>query len=231
MNDTASSKRYWDRAAEDNAAWYTAPGHVSATDAYFATGERDVDGFLATTGVALLPHQVVLEIGSGAGRMTRRLSERATKVIAADVSAVMLERARENLNGVDNVEFVELPGTGQIPLPDASVDGVLSYITMQYIASRRIQDRYFAEALRVVKPGGWVLLQFRRASMKSRLLALRGDAVHAVRGRRTLSRHWRGASMIESTLRAHRTEDIHVNVLRIGPRAIWAVATRGMSVQ
>src|SRR5438067_1460804 len=98
--------------------------------AFFALGGAEVDHFLALCGVDLRPGDTVLEIGCGVGRMTHRLAELGARVIAADISQGMLDRAIENLRGVPGIEYVLVPGDGSLPLPDACVDVVFSYITL-----------------------------------------------------------------------------------------------------
>jgi len=53
------------------------------------------------------PDECVIEIGPGPGTMTGLLSERAGFVIAVDRDASMLDVAREELGGVENVKFIE----------------------------------------------------------------------------------------------------------------------------
>jgi ubiquinone/menaquinone biosynthesis C-methylase UbiE len=64
----------------------------------------------------------------------------------------MLALARENQRkaGVSNVEFLK-GEIEAIPLPDASVDVIISNCVINLSADK---DRVFAEALRVLKPGG-----------------------------------------------------------------------------
>ena len=64
----------------------------------------------------------------------------------------MLALARENQRkaGVDNVEFLK-GEIEQIPLPDNSVDVIISNCVINLSADK---DRVFAEAFRVLKPGG-----------------------------------------------------------------------------
>ncbi|HLD56975.1 MAG TPA: methyltransferase domain-containing protein, partial [archaeon] len=47
----------------------------------------------------------VFELGIGIGRMTYQLAQRAREVVGIDVSPRMLERARENLNGFENIKL------------------------------------------------------------------------------------------------------------------------------
>ena len=64
----------------------------------------------------------------------------------------MLALARENQRkaGVENVEFLK-GDIEQIPLPDGSVDVIISNCVINLAADK---DRVLAEAFRVLKPGG-----------------------------------------------------------------------------
>jgi ubiquinone/menaquinone biosynthesis C-methylase UbiE len=226
MSTAEETKAFWDRAAAANAAWYTATAFDSESDAYFESGSHDTDAILGYLGVHLPEDSTVLEIGSGVGRMTRRLSQRWAHVIAADVSAQMLARARTNLAASANVEFLELPGDGSLPVLDQSLDLVFSYITMQHVSRRNEQEKYFAESLRVIRPGGWVVMQFRRDGARDGLRSAAANVVHALQGKKTLNPAWRGARMSEAILRSYRTAEISVDVLRLDDGHIWSVARR-----
>jgi len=99
--------------------------------------------------------EVVLDLGSGGGidvlLSARRVGPRG-KAYGVDMTDPMLELARKNAAeaGVGNVEFLK----GEIeslPLPDASVDVVISNCVINLSADK---DRVFAEAFRVLRPGG-----------------------------------------------------------------------------
>jgi SAM-dependent methyltransferase len=99
--------------------------------------------------------ETVLDLGSGGGidvlLSARRVGERG-KVYGLDMTDDMLALARENQQkaGVTNVEF--LKGDIQaIPLPDASVDVIISNCVINLAADK---NRVLAEAFRVLKPGG-----------------------------------------------------------------------------
>jgi ubiquinone/menaquinone biosynthesis C-methylase UbiE len=120
---------------------------------YFDSGDRDVDVLFELFGVHVSKDTRLLELGSGIGRMTRRLASRVGQVIATDVSGQMLVQASENLADIPNVEYLELVGDGTLPVPSTLIDVVFSYITMQHVPGRDVQAKYFSEALRVIRPG------------------------------------------------------------------------------
>ena len=108
-----------------------------------------------TAVAGLSPGEVVLDLGSGAGAdvliSARRVSP-GGRAIGLDMTDEMLELARTNAAaaGVDNVEFVK-GYLEEIPLPDASVDVVISNCVINLAADKGMVAR---EAARVLRPGG-----------------------------------------------------------------------------
>jgi len=99
--------------------------------------------------------EVVLDLGSGGGidvLLSARRVGPTGKAYGLDMTGEMLDLARENQRkaGVANVEFLK-GEIERIPLPDASVDVVISNCVINLSADKR---RVLAEAFRVLKPGG-----------------------------------------------------------------------------
>lgn len=104
---------------------------------------------------ALQPGEVVLDLGSGAGIDTLQAGRKVGpkgKAIGLDMTPEMIRRARANAQamGLANVEIMEGP-LEAIPLPDASVDVVISNGVIN-LTMRKSQ--VFREMHRVLKPGG-----------------------------------------------------------------------------
>jgi arsenite methyltransferase len=99
--------------------------------------------------------ETVLDLGSGAGAdvliSAQRVGVTGT-AIGLDMTGEMLELARTNAReaGVENVEFVK-GYIEELPLPDASVDVVISNCVINLSAD---QAKVLAEAARVLRPGG-----------------------------------------------------------------------------
>src|ERR1700730_6307330 len=95
----------WDERARENARHYVATGQTEWTDeAFFASGEKAIaEQLLNDMGNVCQgkdPKAMrVLEIGCGAGRLTRALAKLFGEVHAVDVSGEMVERARKALSG------------------------------------------------------------------------------------------------------------------------------------
>lgn len=103
----------------------------------------------------LNPGEVVLDLGSGGGIDVLLSAQRvgATgKAYGLDMTDEMLALANENKrkSGILNVEFLK-GEIENIPLPDASVDVIISNCVINLSANK---DRVLAEAFRVLKPGG-----------------------------------------------------------------------------
>ncbi|MCX6550522.1 MAG: arsenite methyltransferase [Acidobacteria bacterium] len=103
----------------------------------------------------LNPGEVVLDLGSGGGidvLLSARRVGPTGKAYGLDMTDEMLALARENQRkaGATNVEFLK-GEIEQIPLPDNSVDVIISNCVINLSADK---DRVLAEAFRVLKPGG-----------------------------------------------------------------------------
>jgi len=97
----------------------------------------------------------VLDLGSGGGidvLLSARRVGPTGKAYGLDMTDEMLELARANAAsaGATNVEFLK-GEIEQIPLPDSSVDVIISNCVINLSADKR---KVLGEAFRVLKPGG-----------------------------------------------------------------------------
>ena len=103
----------------------------------------------------LRPGETVLDLGSGGGidvLLSARRVGPTGKAYGLDMTDEMLALARENQRkaGVANVEFLK-GEIEDVPLPSDTVDVIISNCVINLSADK---DRVFAEAFRVLKPGG-----------------------------------------------------------------------------
>ncbi|MDX6379162.1 MAG: arsenite methyltransferase [Rubrobacteraceae bacterium] len=104
---------------------------------------------------ALLPGEVVLDLGSGGGidvLLSARRVAPGGKAYGLDMTDEMLSLARENQEkaGVENVEFLK-GEIEDVPLPEGHVDVVISNCVINLSTQK---ERVIGEAFRVLKPGG-----------------------------------------------------------------------------
>jgi len=99
--------------------------------------------------------RVALELASGTGRVTnhlRRALDPSTKLIASDVSADMLDVAKERLKDAD-IDWRAIDAQ-DLPFEDNSVDLIVCCFGYMFVPD---QPKAFAEAFRVLRPGGMFL--------------------------------------------------------------------------
>ncbi len=110
---------------------------------------------------ALAQGEVVLDLGSGGGFdvfIAGRKVGPAGRAIGVDMTPEMLAKARKNtlvyreMSGLDNVEF-RLGEIEHLPLPDASLDAVISNCVINLSPDKA---QVWNEIARVLKPGGRV---------------------------------------------------------------------------
>jgi SAM-dependent methyltransferase len=129
------------------------------------SGEQEVGAYLEFFGFHPDENaqRSMVDIGSGIGRMTAGFTRRFRSVVAADLDAAFLERCRETVArfGVPDRLSTSHVGDGRtLNLPDSSADLVFSYITLQHCEPADALA-LTTESLRVVKPGGHVVLNYR----------------------------------------------------------------------
>jgi SAM-dependent methyltransferase len=150
----------WDRRARENARHYIATANTRWTDEdFFESGRRNVQQEVLTDLGNVCqgedPRQMkVLEIGCGAGRITRALAEVFGEVYGVDVSGEMIAQAKEALADLPNAHVFRNNGVDLHVLGDIQVDFAFSFIVFQHIPSREVIYSYTREVHRLLRPGG-----------------------------------------------------------------------------
>jgi len=116
---------------------------------------RDLDAEVVRAAPLQLDGRDVLELGCGTGKNTEWLAARARSIVALDFSDGMLARAGERLAGAAHVRFVRHDVRDPWPVPDAAMDVVVGNLVLEHVADLA---PVYAEAARVLRPGGRLLL-------------------------------------------------------------------------
>jgi len=150
---------------------------------FVRTGASEVANYLAGFGLSTDhdDQRVLVEVGSGIGRMTCAFTNRFGTVYACDLDAGFLERCREAvaLHGlVDRLRTIQVPDGHTLDVAESVADVAFSYITLQH-CDRRDALALTRESLRVLAPGGTLALNFRSRSVVDLCLLPLGTAVRA----------------------------------------------------
>jgi len=156
----ARMRRDWDERARENARYYVNTQRDDWSDEqFFESGRRTVAEEILTDMINICQgkppgEMLVLEIGCGAGRVTRALSEVFGEVHGVDISSEMITKARRALADRPNVRLYQNNGRDLSVLGDVRFDFAFSTIVFQHIPSRQIIESYVREVHRLLRPGG-----------------------------------------------------------------------------
>ena len=111
---------------------------------------------LAEALLRLMPPMVIADLGAGDGSFSLLLAQNATKVIAVDSSAKMIEFAREQArrHHVKNIDY-RLGDMEELPIDDEAVDLVFYSQSLHHALH---PQHAIAEAARILRPGGRIAI-------------------------------------------------------------------------
>jgi SAM-dependent methyltransferase len=180
-------RSFWDDRAREDALYFVdnrlAYGDADA-EAFWSGGRDDLEKLLGVFDMTIEATHTVVDIGCGVGRLTRAAAAQAAEVISLDVSEEMLARAEELNSDLDNVTWVHGDGRSLAGIADGVADACVSLVVFQHIPDPAITLGYIEEIGRVLRPGGWAVVQVsndpaahrRRPPLGMRLRALVGRA-------------------------------------------------------
>lgn len=93
----------------------------------------------------------VLEIGPGYGANIKVLIDRAPRYTAVEIDPVLAERLQGEYGSRARIINGDGTATG---LPAAAFSAVVCFTMLHHVPTPELQDRLFAEAFRVLRPGG-----------------------------------------------------------------------------
>ena len=119
------------------------PQHRAMVDAYLALLDPP-------------PGTRVVEIGCGTGAIARMIAAwpGIAEVVGTDPSPLLIDRARELSKDLANVSFQEADGS-ELPLSGSTFDVAVLHRVLSHAPE---PDRLLSEALRVLRPGGQVVV-------------------------------------------------------------------------
>lgn len=170
---------------------------------FVETGDKEVNRYIRLLQLDSFAFETstVLEIGSGIGRMTSSFTNRCKKVIAADVDSAFLERCRQTVSRFGRIEklnTLHVADGKTLGIDDDTVDLTFSYITLQHCQPHDALN-LVREAIRVTRPDGLIVLNFRTWVPSDILLVPLGIAVRRLWGLPVLGRRlarWRWSTRL-----------------------------------
>ncbi|RFC32801.1 MAG: Methyltransferase domain-containing protein [Candidatus Nitrotoga sp. SPKER] len=102
----------------------------------------------------LSPHCTVLDVACGEGYGAAMVAETAYKVVGVDLSADVIQHAKNNYGHHTNLQFVTA-SCERLPFSDASFDFAISFETIEHIEK---QKEFISELTRVLRPDGVLIL-------------------------------------------------------------------------
>jgi SAM-dependent methyltransferase len=140
---------------------------------FVATGDSEVPAYLTVFGLREADtdgrtpdDKTLVEIGCGIGRMTCAFTREYATVVACDLDAGFLERCIETVGRfgkVDRLRTSHVADGKTIDLPPNSADVAFSYITLQHCDPDDALE-LTSEAVRITRPGGRIVLNYRARS-------------------------------------------------------------------
>ena len=112
----------------------------------------------------------VLEIGPGYGANLRVLAARVRRYTAVEIDPDMAAQLRHDFGSRARIIHGDGTATG---LPAAAFSSVVCFTMLHHVPTAQLQDRLFAEALRVLRPGGVFAGSDAVPSLRLRLLHVR----------------------------------------------------------
>lgn len=159
-NISAKMRKDWDQRARENAKYYIVDSNNDWSDAeFYALGQRTIADDILTD-----MHNVcqgkdpgdmrVLEIGCGAGRVTRALADLFGQVDAVDVSSEMVTLAQRACADKPNARIWNNNGVDLSVLPGTELfDFAFSICCFHHVPSRDVIENYVREVGRLLNPG------------------------------------------------------------------------------
>lgn len=149
----------WDARARENARFYIVNSQENWTDdEFYRGGQQTVANEILTDMVNVCqgkdPREMrVLEIGCGAGRVTRALAGLFGEVHAVDVSGEMVRLARAACADKNNVFIYQNNGMDLEVVGGRIFDFAFSSCCFQHIPSKDVIENYVREIARLLRPG------------------------------------------------------------------------------
>ena len=169
----------------------------------------------------------ILEVGAGTGRYSVTLAKQGIRVTAVELIEHNLEILRSKLDGTESITTVQGNALDLSLFPDHSFDLTMLLGPMYHLYSREEQLKALSEAVRVTKPGGYILVAYCMNEPTVIQYVFGLNHLHEVMELNMLTPDWHCISEPKDLFQLVRTEDISALDEQVSVKRIKLVATDG----
>jgi SAM-dependent methyltransferase len=105
------------------------------------------------------PGQIVLDVGCGNGYSTAIFAKHAERILAIDYSEAMIERAKREYGNIPNITFEVRDILTPLPYAEKTFGVAIAQRCLINLATWENQQKAIEHIARVIKPGGYFILQ------------------------------------------------------------------------
>ena len=170
---------------------------------------------------------LILEVGAGTGRYSVTLAKQGYRVTAVELIYGNLERLKEKLDGSESLTALQGNALDLSALPDASFDLTMLLGPMYHLYTREDKLHALAEAVRVTKPGGYILTAYCMNEATVIQYVFGANHLQEVKDLDMLTPDWHCKSEPKEIFELIRTEEIAALDAEFPVERIKLVATDG----
>ena len=169
----------------------------------------------------------ILEIGAGTGRYSVTLAKQGHRVTAVELIPRNLEILKSKLDGSERITPILGNALDLSVLPDASFSVTLVLGPMYHLYTREEKLQALSEAVRVTKPGGYLLVAYCMNEPTIVSYVFGKNKLREVTDRHMLTPDWHCISEPKDLFEMVRTEEIAVLDAEVPVKRIKLVAADG----
>ena len=169
----------------------------------------------------------ILEIGAGTGRYSVALAKQGHRVTAVELIPRNLEILKSKLDGTERITPILGNALDLSVLPDASFSVTLVLGPMYHLYTREEKLQALSEAVRVTKPGGYLLVAYCMNEPTIISYVFGKNKLREVTDRHMLTPDWHCISEPKDLFEMVRTEEIAALDAEVPVQRIKLVAADG----
>ena len=177
--------------------------------------------------LASLSEPAILEVGAGTGRYSVTLARQGHRVTAVDLVPHNLEVLRSKLDGSENITVKLGNAMDLSALPDAAFSLTMLLGPMYHLYTREDKLKALSEAVRVTKPGGYLLVAYCMNEPTVILYVFGMNNLREVMELGMLTPDWHCISEPKDLFELVRTEDIAALDAEVPVERIKLIAADG----